>query len=109
MCATADFCFLLLFDSHSSFGLADVQHYLVAEYLMTAPVTMTPEIFYAMTKQEQAELIWKALFIDRIPLSEATRGVGKSSCAKIDASSRYCEDHQSMLNVFHPLTSSLFQ
>jgi hypothetical protein len=43
---------------------------------MVAPVAMTPEILYAKTKQEQADIIWKALFVERTPLSEATRGVG---------------------------------
>ena len=42
---------------------------------MTAPADMTPERFYAMTKREQANAIWKALFVDRTPLSEACRGV----------------------------------
>jgi len=50
-------------------------HYLVAEYFMTAPVAITPEDFYALTKQKQADMIWKALFIDRTPVSEACRGV----------------------------------
>lgn len=50
-------------------------HYLVAEYFITAPASMTPEGFYAKTKQEQANIIWEALFIDRTPISEATRGV----------------------------------
>lgn len=53
------------------------QHYLVAEYFMTAPTEMTPDIFYAKTKQDQADLVWNALFIDRSPISEAARGVGK--------------------------------
>lgn len=44
---------------------------------MTAPASVTPELFYSMTKQEQADLVWKALLQDRTPLSEATRGVGK--------------------------------
>jgi hypothetical protein len=50
-------------------------HYLVAEYFMTAPESMTPESFYDLSTQEQAEVIWKALFIDRSPISEACRGV----------------------------------
>eukprot|EP00934_Nitzschia_sp_Nitz4_P004964 Nitzschia sp. Nitz4//scaffold520_size5762//355//3675//NITZ4_009204-RA/size5762-augustus-gene-0.3-mRNA-1//-1//CDS//3329553932//4954//frame0 len=50
-------------------------HYLVAEYFVTAPVSVTPESFYALPKQEQANLIWRALFIDRTPVSEACRGV----------------------------------
>ena len=36
---------------------------------------MTPEIFYSKTKQEQANLVWKHLFVDRTPISEASRGV----------------------------------
>jgi len=52
------------------------QHYLVGEYFTTAPTSMTPEVFYSKTKQEQADLIWKHLFIDRTPISEASRGVG---------------------------------
>jgi hypothetical protein len=47
----------------------------VAEYFMTAPSTMSPEAFYAKSKQEQADIIWQALFIDRSPVSEACRGV----------------------------------
>ncbi|KAG7340168.1 hypothetical protein IV203_037250 [Nitzschia inconspicua] len=50
-------------------------HYLVAEYFMTVPASITPESFYDMPKQQQADLIWQALFIDRSPLSEACRGV----------------------------------
>ena len=50
-------------------------HYLVAEYFMTAPKTMTPTLFYAKSKQTQADLIWTALFVDRSPISEACRGV----------------------------------
>ena len=42
---------------------------------MTAPASMTPETFFAKSKQEQADLVWKALFMDRTPISEATRGV----------------------------------
>ena len=50
-------------------------HYLVAEYFMTAPSSMSPQSFYALEKKEQADLIWQALFIDRSPISEACRGV----------------------------------
>jgi len=50
-------------------------HYLVAEYFMTAPPSISPQDFYEITKQKQADLIWKALFIDRSPISEACRGV----------------------------------
>jgi len=50
-------------------------HYLVAEYFMTSPAEVSPEKFYSMDKQSQADLIWNALFIDRSPVSEACRGV----------------------------------
>ena len=42
---------------------------------MTAPASVTPESFYAMSKQDQASIIWQALFVDRSPISEACRGV----------------------------------
>ena len=51
------------------------QHYLVAEYFITAPASVTPDSFFALSKQDQADLIWKALFVDRSPVSEACRGV----------------------------------
>eukprot|EP00804_Cyclotella_cryptica_P002553 CCRYP_010393-RA/>CCRYP_010393-RA protein AED:0.07 eAED:0.07 QI:58/0.6/0.66/1/1/1/6/1554/1100 len=50
-------------------------HYLVAEYFMTAPADISPVGFYAMNKTQQADLIWEALFVNRSPISEATRGV----------------------------------
>lgn len=48
---------------------------MVAEFFITAPATVTPDNFYAKSKQEQADIIWQALFLDRSPLSEACRGV----------------------------------
>ena len=42
---------------------------------MTAPAALSPQEFYSFNKQKQADLIWKALFIDRSPISEACRGV----------------------------------
>jgi len=50
-------------------------HYLVAEYFVTAPPSVTPESFFALSKQNQADLVWKALFLERSPISEACRGV----------------------------------
>ena len=50
-------------------------HYLVAEFFMTAPPSITPQNFYEKNKREQADMIWKALFVDRTPISEACRGV----------------------------------
>ena len=48
-------------------------HYLVAELFRSSPVT--PQQFWALTKTQQADLIWDALFVKNTPLSEATAGV----------------------------------
>mmetsp|Transcript_10337 Transcript_10337/g.15543 ORF Transcript_10337/g.15543 Transcript_10337/m.15543 type:complete len:421 (-) Transcript_10337:68-1330(-) len=42
---------------------------------MTASSEVSPEKFYAQSKQKQGDAIWKALFLDRSPVSEACRGV----------------------------------
>jgi hypothetical protein len=48
-------------------------HYLVAEVFRAAPLEYAR--FWEMSKREQADYIWKHLFIERSPLSEACRGV----------------------------------
>ena len=51
-------------------------HYLVAEVFRVVPATVLPyERFWRMTKAEQADHIWKHLFVERSPISEACRGV----------------------------------
>lgn len=51
-------------------------HYLIAEVFRAVPATKLPyEQFWAMSKAEQADHIWKHLFVERTPLSEACRGV----------------------------------
>ena len=51
-------------------------HYLVAEVYRVVPATKLPyEQFWKMTKTQQADHIWKHLFIERSPISEACRGV----------------------------------
>jgi hypothetical protein len=51
-------------------------HYLVAEvYRVVPPAKLPYEQFWKMTKQQQADHIWKHLFVDRTPVSEACRGV----------------------------------
>jgi hypothetical protein len=51
-------------------------HYLVAEVYRVVPATQLPyEQFWRMTKRQQADHIWKNLFVDRTPISEACRGV----------------------------------
>jgi hypothetical protein len=48
-------------------------HYLVAELFRSSPVR--PAEFWKLTKSQQADLIWDALFVKNTPLSEATSGV----------------------------------
>ena len=48
-------------------------HYLIAETLRSS--RGTPGRFWEMTKPGQADLIWKTLFVDNTPISEACRGI----------------------------------
>lgn len=51
-------------------------HYLVAEvFRVVTPQQLSYADFWAMTKSEQADHIWKHLFLERSPISEACRGV----------------------------------
>lgn len=51
-------------------------HYLIAEVYRVMPASQLPyEKFWQMTKAEQAEHIWKHLFVENTPISEACRGV----------------------------------
>ena len=51
-------------------------HYLIAEVYRVVPATELPYAkFWAMSKPEQADHIWKHLFVERTPISEACRGV----------------------------------
>jgi hypothetical protein len=51
-------------------------HYLVAEVYRIVPATMLPyEDFWKMSKTAQADHIWKHVFVERTPISEACRGV----------------------------------
>jgi len=49
-------------------------HYLQAETNRVL-TDLSPAELIALSQPEQARLIWKSLFVDRSPLSEATRGV----------------------------------
>lgn len=48
-------------------------HYLIAEVQRVAPMPF--DRFWAMSKSAHADYIWKHLFLDRSPVSEACRGV----------------------------------
>jgi len=76
-------------------------HYLIAEVLRATP---TPyETFWAMTKREQADLIWRELFINRTPYSEACRGVLTALHATgLDTSNRNLDDYRAFFAVQEP-------
>ena len=63
------------FGEMSLFGIDELltYHYLIAETFRSSEVT--PEQFWRLNTIEQADLVWKTLFVDNTPLSEATRGV----------------------------------
>src|SRR5437773_6037450 len=50
-----------------------VYHYLVAEAFRYFDLPY--EKFWSLSKQQQADLIWDALFIQNSPISEACRGI----------------------------------
>jgi hypothetical protein len=63
------------FDDLCLFGIDELltYHYLTAETFRSA---RTPyEQFWAMSKTEQADLVWKTLFVDNTPTSEAAQGI----------------------------------
>jgi hypothetical protein len=57
------------------YGIDDllVYHYLVSEGFRQFPLDY--DTFWAMNKEQQADAIWQALFLDHSPISEACRGV----------------------------------
>src|SRR3954469_19928643 len=63
------------FGELSLFGIDELltYHYLIAELFRSTWVTT--ECFWQMGKPEQADLIWKTLFVENTPLSEATQGI----------------------------------
>jgi len=62
-------------------------HYLVAEVLRA--VSMDPERFWKLPKPQQADLIWRKLFLENSPLSEACRGpLSVLKILGVDAKSR---------------------
>ena len=48
-------------------------HYLEAELFRSNDIT--PEKYWTLSKRGQADLIWRTLFVENPPVSEATRGV----------------------------------
>lgn len=48
-------------------------HYLIAETFRSTDLTYA--CFWRMTKSERADFVWKTLFVENTPLSEAARGI----------------------------------
>ena len=48
-------------------------HYLTAETFRSARIPYKQ--FWAMSKTDQADLVWKTLFVDNTPTSEAAQGI----------------------------------
>jgi len=48
-------------------------HYLIAEMFRSSKISYAG--FWKMSKTERADLIWKTLFVENTPLSEAARGI----------------------------------
>lgn len=65
-------------------------HYLEAELFRFSPVT--PEHYWTLTKTQRADLVWKTLFVENTPLSEAARGVvAVLSALKLDTAAKTLE------------------
>ena len=68
-------------------------HYLIAEVFRKSDVSY--DQFWAMTKTEQADLIWQTLFIENSPVSEACRGVVTTlNALGLDVRSRNLQDYR---------------
>jgi len=63
------------FDGLYLSGIDDLltYHYLIAETLRSSDLTHA--CFWRMSKSERADFVWKTLFVDSTPLSEAARGI----------------------------------
>ncbi len=68
-------------------------HYLIAETVRWGVISA--EDYYRLSKKAQAELVWKTLFIDHSPISEACRGVlTVLEKLGLDVSSRSLDDYR---------------
>src|ERR1700760_3698974 len=63
------------FGDLSLFGIDELltYHYLIAETFRSSEITAAR--FWRLSKSEQADLVWRSLFVENTPISEATRGV----------------------------------
>ncbi len=72
-------------------------HYLVAETMRWVDIPC--DQFWEMTRREQADLIWRTLFIDHSPVSEACRGVlTVLDLLGLDVSSRNLDEYRAFFD-----------
>ncbi len=73
-------------------------HYLVAEVFRATRTGA--EQFWAMSKSQQADLIWQSLFLERSPVSEACRGVLTTlQELGLDTASRNLKDYRAFFHA----------
>jgi hypothetical protein len=48
-------------------------HYLEAELFRVSPIV--PDEYWSFTKAQRADLVWRAMFVERTPIYESARGV----------------------------------
>jgi len=63
------------FNEYCLYGIDELltYHYLTAETFRSTKISV--EQFWRMSKTDQADLVWKTLFVENTPTSEATRGI----------------------------------
>jgi hypothetical protein len=73
-------------------------HYLIAETLRSTELSHAT--FWRMTKLERADFIWKTLFVENTPLSEAARGiVSILSAFNLDTRANNLEEARAFFNA----------
>lgn len=76
-------------------------HYLAAETMRWTD--MPYDDFWRMSKKDQANLVWKTLFVDHSPVSEAARGVlTMLDALGLDTASRNLDDYRAALSGQSP-------
>src|SRR5689334_14309665 len=65
-------------------------HYLEAELFRSSPIE--PEQYWPLSKPQQADLVWRTLFVENTPVSESARGVvAVLSALDLDAAAKSLE------------------
>jgi hypothetical protein len=76
-------------------------HYLIAETLRSTDLTHAT--FWRMSKLERADFIWRTLFVENTPLSEAARGiVSVLSAFKLDTRAPNLGEARAFFNALKP-------